>query len=830
MLLRRWEQAKDSDGCAALISGEPGIGKSRVAQTIVERLANDPHIRLRYFCSPHHQDSALYPSITQLERAAGFRREDTDEQRLSKLETVLAQATNDLSEIVPLMADLLSIPTGDRYPPLNLSPQKRKEKILQGQLAQVEGLAARQPVLMVFEDIHWSDPTTRESLDLLIERLPNLRVLAILTFRPEFAPPWIGRPHVTLISLNRLSPRHRAEMIAHVTGGKALPKEISDQIVDRTDGVPLFIEELTKTVVESGIVIETAAGYATTGPVAPLAIPTSLHASLLARLDRLAPTREVAQIGAALGRQFTHELISAVALMPQQKLDEALAQLATAELIFRRGTPPDAEYTFKHALVRDAAYDTLLRSGRQQLHSRIAAVLERQFPETVAATPEVLAQHYTAAGAATQAISYWLKAGQLALGRMALPEAIAHLDCGLAMLQEIGQSPQRDGLELQIRGALGTAWWARKGWMAEEMVDALKPALEIAKALGQPGPIIQVLWGLWVYYVIRGRVRESVPMAEEALRIAQGADDETRLVGHMIGLSTDFWHGDLRGTIKEGDAILALYDEQKHWRIADQFNHDPKTLAGIYVQHCLWILGYPDQALEVARSKDEHARRRNHPFDLGFALTQGAHIYDYLGNATELRVRAEEAERVGAERGLPTYEIMGQALQGVALVRAGKYDPAVPVLRAVIEQWHSTGARVWGRYIRGVLAEALARSDEIEEGLKVCDGALAEIEQPECRECWCYAELLRLRGWMLSLKGDVQGSERCYAASLDWARQQQAKSWELRASMSLARLWRDQGKVQQARELLAPVYGWFTEGFDTRDLKEAKALLEELAL
>jgi class 3 adenylate cyclase/predicted ATPase len=829
LLLRRWEQAKDGDGSAVLISGEPGIGKSRVAQTILERLTNDPHIRLRYFCSPHHQDSALYPSITQLERAAGFRREDTDEQRLSKLETVLAQATNDLREVVPLMADLLSIPTGDRHPPLNLSPQKRKEKILQAQLAQVEGLAARQPVLMVFEDIHWSDPTTRESLDLLVDRLPNLRVLAILTFRPEFAPPWIGRPHVTLITLNRLPPRQRAEMIAYVMGGKALPKEIADQIIDRTDGVPLFIEELTKTVVESGIVTETAAGYATTGSVAPLAIPTSLHASLLARLDRLAPTREVAQIGAALGRSFSHELISAVATMPQQQVDDSLLQLVRAELVFQRGMPPDAEYTFKHALVQDAAYSTLLRSRRQQLHGLISATLEREFSEIVQTQPEVIARHCTEANLVEKAVGYWLKAGQLALGRMALPEAIAHLNFGLATLQKLGQSPQRDGLELQVRGALGTAWLARKGWMAEEMIDALKPALEIAKALGQPAAIMQVLWGLWVYYLIRGRVRDSVPFAEEALRVAHEADDEPLLVARVIALSTHFWNGDLREAAKQGDAILARYDEQKHWHIADQVNHDPKTVVGIYGQHWLWMLGYPDQALELARSKDEHARRRNHPFDLGFSLTQGAHIYDYLGDATALRVRAEEAERLGAERGLPTFEIMGQALQGVALVRAGKYDPAVPILRAAIEQWHSTGARLWVRYIRGVLAEGLARSDKIEEGLEVCNDVLAEIEQPECRECWCYAELLRLKGWMLSLKGDVRGGERSYGTSLEWARQQQAKSWELRASMSLARLWRDQGKVQQARELLGPVYGWFTEGFDTRDLKEAKTLLDELA-
>ena len=321
LLMRRWEQAKAGDGQVVLISGEPGIGKSRIAQTVVERLGGEPHTRLRYFCSPHHQDSALYPSITQLERAAGFRREDTAEQRLDKLEAVLAQGTNDLSQAVPLLADLLSIPTGDRYPPLDLTPQKRKENTLQAQVAQVEGLAARQPVLMVLEDVHWSDPTTRESLDLVIDRVPRLRVLVIITFRPEFTPPWIGRPHVTLLNLNRLPPRQRAEMIAHVTGNKALPKEIADQIVDRTDGVPLFIEELTKTVIETGIVTEAGDHYTVAGPVTSLAIPASLHASLLARLDRLAPTREVAQIGAALGRSFSHELISAVAQMPQQKID-----------------------------------------------------------------------------------------------------------------------------------------------------------------------------------------------------------------------------------------------------------------------------------------------------------------------------------------------------------------------------------------------------------------------------------------------------------------------------------------------------------------------------
>jgi len=419
LLMRRWEQAKRGDGQVVLISGEPGIGKSRIAQAIVERLSGEPHTRLRYFCSPHHQDSALYPSIAQLERAAGLRREDTDEQRLNKLEAVLAQGTNDLSEAVPLLADLLSIPTGERYPPLNLSPQKHKERTLHAQVAQLAGLAAHQPVLMVFEDVHWSDPTTRESLDLLVDRVPTLRVLMIITFRPEFTPPWIGRPHVTMLNLSRLPPRQRSELILNMTGGKALPKEIADQIIDRTDGVPLFIEELTKTVVESGILTEAGDHYTVTGSVAPLAIPTSLHTSLLARLDRLAPTREVAQIGAALGRQFSHELISAVATMPQQQLDDALAQLVSAELIFRRGTPPDAEYTFKHALVRDAAYSTLLRSRRHQIHGRIATTLENQFSEIIATQPALMAQHCADAGINEKAAGYYLKAGQQAISRSA---------------------------------------------------------------------------------------------------------------------------------------------------------------------------------------------------------------------------------------------------------------------------------------------------------------------------------------------------------------------------------------------------------------------------
>ena len=506
LLLRRWQQAKRGDGCVVLISGEPGIGKSRIAQTIVELLGGEPHTRLRYFCSPHYQDSALYPSIAQLERAAGLRREDTAEQRLDKLEAVLAQGTNDLSEAVPLLADLLSIPTDDRYPPLNLTPQKHKEKTLHALLAQLEGLAARQPVLMVWEDVHWSDPTTRESLDLLIDRLPSLRVLAVITFRPEFTPPWIGRSHVTMLTLNRLPRRQGAEIVAHVTGGKALPKEIADQIIDRTDGVPLFLEELTKAVIESGVLTGTGDHFTMTGPVAPLAIPTSLHASLLARLDRLAPTRDVVQICAALGRSFSHELISAVAEMPEQQLNDALAQLVDAELMFRRGASPNAEYTFKHALVQDAAYSTLLRTRRQQLHSHIARTLENRFPEIVTAHPERVAQHYAEAGVPDKAARYQLKAGQQAIGRSAMAEAEGLLRRGLDLVLRLPDGPERQKREFDLQMALAMAQFAMTGWAAPAAGEALGRARQLGARLNQPARLARVLIGQFVYHLNRAEL------------------------------------------------------------------------------------------------------------------------------------------------------------------------------------------------------------------------------------------------------------------------------------------------------------------------------------
>jgi class 3 adenylate cyclase len=443
LLLDRWERAKNSEGQVVLLSGEPGIGKSRITQALHERLAAEPHLRLRYHCSPYHVGSALFPVIDQLERAAGLQPEDTAEIRLDKLETVLSEVTENINEVAPVLAALLWIPTGPRYPPLNLMPEAQKARTFEVLLGQLVGLAARQPVLMVLEDAHWIDPTSAELFGLVMDRIQRLPVLLLMTFRPEFAPPWTGYTHATSLTLSRLGQRQGAQMVERLTSGKPLPPEVLEQILAKTDGVPLFVEELTKTVLESGLLADAGDHFELAGPVPALAIPATLHDSLVARLDRLAPVKEVAQIGAVIGREFPYDLLSAVAPMSANQLGDALEQLVSSELVFRRGTPPGATYTFKHALVQDAAYQSLLNSKRQQLHASIAQVLQQQFPDVGETQPEVLAQHFTEAGLGERAIAYWRRAGELAVGRSANVEAIAHLNKGLELLGTMPDAPER---------------------------------------------------------------------------------------------------------------------------------------------------------------------------------------------------------------------------------------------------------------------------------------------------------------------------------------------------------------------------------------------------
>jgi len=823
LLMRRWEQAKRGDGCVVLISGEPGIGKSRIAQTVLERLGGEPHTRLRLFCSPHHQDSALYPTITQLERAAGFRREDTAEQRLDKLEAVLGQAANDLGDGVPLLAALLSIPTGDRYPPLNLSPQKQKEKTLKAVLAQVEGLAKRGPVMMVVEDAHWIDPTSRELLDLTIDQVPTLPVLVIITSRPEFTPPWIGRPHVSLLSLNRLPPRRGTEMIAGLTGGKALPKDIADQIVDRTDGVPLFIEELTKAVVESGLLVEAGDRYEVTGPLTPLTIPTSLHASLLARLDRLAPVREVAQVAAALGRQFSHELISAVASMPQRKLDDALSQLVGAELILQRGLPPDSEYTFKHALVQDAAYSTLLRSRRQQIHARIATTLEHQFPEIVNAQPQFLAHHFAEAGLTERAVEYWLKAGQQSMARSAMTEAVTQLRKGLNILGTLPDHAWRQQQELDLLTALGSALTATKGWSADDVSKTFTRARELAEQIGRPEYLPPLIMGQWTFHLVRGEHRVCLPLGEQLQKIGEDRNDAwSQWMGCMSHGITCF----LLGQFDNARALLHRFCQLSNsvQRTSEVLSFDPYALTLTWFALTLAYLGYIEQARSQMNQALSEARRLRQAHTLAHVLL----FADWLDWVIGVPMtRPDEVIALTTEHGFPHYLGWGLAYRGWCLLESGRPQEAVAPLTQALVDLRETGNSVSTPMLLTWLAQAHAALGQSAEEQRYLVEAIQVVENTEERVS--EAELLhRVPGDLLKARGDRTGAERRYHQAITVAKRQSAKVPELRAVTSLARLWRDQGKRTEARELLAPVYGWFTEGFDTPVLQEAKALLDEL--
>jgi class 3 adenylate cyclase/tetratricopeptide (TPR) repeat protein len=828
LLDRHWRQAKSGEGGVVLLSGEPGIGKSRLAQTLIEQLAGEPLTRLRTFCSPHHQDHALYPSITQLERAAGFRREDTADERLEKLEAVLAKATNDLGEAASLLAALLSLPTGERYPPLNLTPQKQKERTLRALVAQVEGLAARTPVLMLFEDAQWSDPTSLELYDLIVDAVPALRVLLIVTFRPEFAAPWIGRPHVTLRALNRLAPRHRAEMIAGITGDKALPDEIAAQIVDRTDGVPLFVEELTKAVVESGTMTDLGDRYVATGPMPALAIPASLQASLLARLDRLAPVREVAQIGAALGRQFSHELIAAVASMPSRALDNALAQLVGAELIYRRGIPPDAEYTFKHALVQDAAYGTLLRSRRLQLHAHIVASLEDRFPEIVAAQPALLAHHCQEGALTEKAIDYWLAAGGQAWGRSMLAEAVALLRRGLALVPGLADSDWRREREFDLQIALGQALSAFQSWSAPQAGEAYARAQQLAVTVNRPRDLLLALSGQWVNYWVQADLDRAMQVARVVRDFGEsGGDVATRQTGcHMRG-SIRWSCGEFLGARADLEQSFALFDPSLQAFLA-QLSYDPLVCLLANSSLLLVCMGHLDQALSRGRRALQEARQLSRPDAVAMAMTHAWLVgWCIRSNPKSLQQEADEYLAFATEHQLALQQALGRIYRGWSLAALRHADEGLTALGTGLAGLDETGTFIWRPLLLAVFADACQISGQ----LSAAFGHLTKAQRltDETGERWTLAETLRLRGDVLLATGDRSGADASYRESIAIAQQQSAKLWELRAAISLARLWRDQGKRVEAHALFAPIYGWFTEGFGTPVLQEAKALLDELA-
>ena len=597
LLLRRWARAKVGDGQIILVSGEAGIGKSRITAAFEERLHAEPHLSLRYFCSPYHQDSALFPVIDQLGRAAGFARDDPSSSKLEKLEALLARAAPP-DEDVALLADLVSLPASERHLLPNLSPQRKKERTLEALIRQLDRLAHETPVVAVFEDAHWVDPTSRELLDLTVERVRRLPVVLIVTFRPEFQPPWAGEPRVSMLALNRLDRRDRAALVVQIAGRKKLPEDLVVQITERSDGVPLFVEELTKSVLESGLLREESDRYVLDRPLQPLAIPMTLHASLLARLDRLASARPVAQVGAAIGRQFPYALLHAVCRLPNDELQTALGQLVTSELVLQHGTPPDSIYSFKHALVQDAAHGSLLRNARQQLHARIAEALETDFPEIVESQPELLAQHYAEAGLVEKSIACWSKAGHRSATRSAMAEAAAQLQRGLDQLALLPDDLERQRRELEFRSALGGVLQAAKGFAAPETGRAHARARELWEQLGSPSEFLQVPLGQSVYHSVRGDLDLALHLAGDLLRLSRQRNDFIGLVlGHASSGRNLMYVGRFASSRSHLEKALALYDPISNRSLGNQFGSDAYVNSQAYLGFVLFCLGYPDQAL-----------------------------------------------------------------------------------------------------------------------------------------------------------------------------------------------------------------------------------------
>ncbi|MBI3798619.1 MAG: AAA family ATPase [Deltaproteobacteria bacterium] len=854
LLRRRWEQAKEKAGQVVLLSGEAGIGKSRLAQTLKEQVIAEGASRIEFRCSAYHQNSAFYPLIEHLQRLLQFASQETPQAKLTKLDQALARYCFPQADTLPLLAALLSLPHPEGTLPLTLSPQKQKQKTQEVLVAWVVEEAERTPVYCVWEDLHWADPSTLEVLTLVLDQVPTTRLLVLLTFRPDFTPPWGARSYLTQLTLNRLGRQQVEAMVGQVTDGKTLPVEVLQQIVAKTDGVPLFVEELTKMVSES---IESVGSVGSHGraPVT-LGIPSTLQDALMARLDRLAPVRELAQIGAVLGREFSYELLHAVSSFDEGMLQQGLRQLVEAELIYQRGLPPRATYLFKHALVQDTAYQSLLKSRRQQLHQQIAQVLAERFPETVETQPELLAHHYTEASLIAQAVPYWQRAGERAAQRSANVEAVTHLTKALELLHLLSDTPERAQQELALQLALGAPLMATKGYAAPEVEQAYNRARKLCQRMGENPQLFRVLRGLWGFYMQRAELQTARELSEQLLNLAQSVQDAALLLlAHYGRGCTLYYLGELASSREHLAQGTTFYNPQQHHSLTFLYGgSEPGIACRTLTAVILWLLGYPDQALRGMLEAFALAQELSQPFNLAWVLSFVARLHYLRREGQAVQEQAEAEIALSGEHGFPYWLAVGTILRGWALVEQGKKAEGISHLRQGLAAHRATGSSLDRPYYLAMLAEACGKAGQAEDGLQVVAEALAAVDKTE--ERFYEAELYRLKGQLTLRQFNVQGSrfnvtnpqpltpntqhpapntqaeaeaEACFLRAIDIAQRQQAKSLELRAVMSLSRLWQQQGKKTEARQMLAEIYGWFTEGFEAKDLQEAKALLEELA-
>ncbi len=817
LLRERWELAKGGEGQAVLLSGEAGIGKSRIVRAIRELVGHDRHFRLRYQCSPYHANSAFYPIIQRLERAAGITAEDANEIKIDKLEALLKPSAVDLKSIAPLFAALLSLPAEDRYGTLDLTPGQRRDHTFAALVGQVLALSCQRPVLFVIEDVHWIDPTTQDFVGEVIAQIADATVFVLVTHRPEYVPPWTGYPHLTSLALNRLS-REQAAKIVQAVGGAKMTSALVDKIVARADGVPLFVEELTKSVLQ--------AGETTGSPIAFDAIPATLQASLTARLDRLDEAKKIAQIGAAIGREYSHELIAAVSREIESNLRSALDRLVEAELVFRTVTTQSAVYTFKHALIQEAAYESMLKSKRSQLHMEIAEILETMFPTTVETEPEVLARHYSMAKMAEPAIAYWRRAGELSADASANIEAVSHFENALELLESLPESKDRDQLELEVRVALGGPLLMTRGHGAPEVGSTYTRARELCQKIGDSPQIVPALFGMWRFYIGRGDCTITRDLGRQLLDLGKSADDMPAVVlGHYgLGFAL-FCYGDLKEARAQLEDGYKLYDRNMRDDLSFRLGQDPGVACLSYWALALWVLGYPDQAKRTTQKALTLAEELSHPFSSAYALSLACQVLQHRGEVDEVRKASETAIGISREQGFSVWIASPTIFRGWMRSQQGNAIEGAEEAHEGVHSIVDAGMQMRRPYYLALVAECYVLAGRFAEARSVLDQALAIVAKTD--EHWSEAELLRQIG-EIEAREDSAAAETRFQQALTIAQRQDAKSWELRSATSLAHLWHGQGKSDDARILLQPIYDWFTEGFDTPDLQHAKALLDEL--
>ena len=833
LLQERWVQVQQGSGQAVLLSGEAGIGKSRLVRALIEQLAETPLMHLEYRCSPYHQHTALYPVVDLLQRSLQFDSTTPVDERLTRLQTLVHEHRLDLQEHVPLLASLLSLsPPAERYPPLQMSPQQQRQRTLDMLLALTLARARQQPVLCIVEDLHWIDPSTLEWLGLLIDQGPTARILTLMTCRPTFQAPWSGRAHVTALTLNRLLPQQVAQMARVVGGADVLPADLLDRIVAQTDGVPLFVEEVTRFVLASQR-LHGRTEEASANTLSAVTIPTTLHDLLMARLDQLGVAKGTAQLAATIGRECGFALLQAVASVEAETLRQDLRRLVDAELLYQRGVGAQATYVFKHALIQEAAYTSLVRRTRQRYHQWIAEALESQFSEVAIEQPELVAHHYTEAGLRAQALPYWQRAGQQARERSAHAEAIAHLTRGLELLTTLPETPERARQELALLIALGATFAATKGYGNTEVERVYSRARELCHQLGDTRQLFPVQWGLWTCYIVQARQQLAREVGTQLLSLSQQVQDATfRLEAHMALAGSLHDLGEFTPARNHWDHSLACYDRQQHRAHILHFGLDLGVFSRAVMSHTLWHQGYPDEALTRSHEALVLAEEHAHPFSQTIALAYAVMVQQFRREPYTVSAHAETARALCTEQGFAYYLAWVTIIQGWSFVVQGQSEAGMAQMRQGLAALQSTDAKRALPYYLALLAEGYGAVGQTDEGLRVLAEAFAAVAATAERR-W-EAELYRLKGELLlqaqrRTRQAEETSEVCFRQALGVARQQQAKSLELRAAMSLSRLWQQQGKPDAARQLLSEVYAWFSEGLDTVDLQEAKTLLEQLA-